>query len=563
MKIALPVNKIWKENNVYFFLLLVILIQLILCVSILMEREYLFTDEVFTYGLANSEKHSFIDPDNAPEIKNMWVESSFFKEYIMYDASQPFSFESVWENQKNDVHPPFYYCLVHAICYFFQEAIYSPIPGTIINLIILCLTDLLLFYIAAYFCKSKWLALAVTVLWGFSAACFSNAIFIRMYLLQTLEILFLIGLHVYYFETRKNINLFFCISIIISIAIGGLTHYYYYFFAATFGFVLCLYFFIKKEFKNLVLYVVSLWSGVVLALLIFPATIKHIFGYRGAYATNNLGGVSLDKFKIYFNEIDKAAFGNCIEIIMFIILLWILWKLIDVFFYKISLNIELKNQGTVLGFIIQKQEKNKFTFFFEITIKTILFIAVALGGIFFVYVAIQGSEIVSLRYVYPIFPLISLMTICILKKTAFSKLNQWKYILLLSGCILVCSLSVNCYGIDWSYKDYPKYSQYINEIKGKDCIILCKDDSWVNVLQGINIYIDMDETRCVYESEINNLNDILSERKTDSELCIAFYDDAGYSFGEMNNILDKVIDTTQYSSYELKYDYYTKVYLLR
>ena len=117
-----------KRELPYIIFLIVVIVHIFLLCQIGLKREYMFTDEVYSYGLANSENYSFLDPDNNPTLLN-WTKNSFFSNYIKYDETAPFSFRAAFVNQANDVHPPLYYCLLHIVCYFFKDYVYSPIPG--------------------------------------------------------------------------------------------------------------------------------------------------------------------------------------------------------------------------------------------------------------------------------------------------------------------------------------------------------------------------------------------------------------------------------------------------
>ena len=129
-------------------------------------------------------------------------------------------------------------------------------------------------------------------LWAFSAAAVSNILFIRMYLLQTVEILAYIAVHIYIVkENYKPILKGFLL--IMNVIIGGLTHYYFYVFAFCFSAPICLILLFKKEIRDFLQYSTLLLSGSLINLFLFPATLKHVFsGYRGTEVANNLQAMS-------------------------------------------------------------------------------------------------------------------------------------------------------------------------------------------------------------------------------------------------------------------------------
>ena len=70
----------------------------------------------------------------------------------------------------------------------------------------------------------------------------------------------------------------------------------------------------------------------------------------------------------------------------------------------------------------------------------------------------------------------------------------------------------------------------------------------------------MDEVCCLYESNINEIQEILAKRQTKDDLFVAFYSDANYSEEEKTKILQEILDRTGMTNYDIIYDYYTVVY---
>lgn len=101
-----------KSLRTIALLLIIFAIQAIVCLYIAYQKQYLFTDEVYSYGLANSETTAFIDPGESPELMIAWQDNSYFRNYIKFDTSRSFSFQAAFANQAKDVHPP----LVQLMC---------------------------------------------------------------------------------------------------------------------------------------------------------------------------------------------------------------------------------------------------------------------------------------------------------------------------------------------------------------------------------------------------------------------------------------------------------------
>ena len=56
---------------------------------------------------------------------------------------------------------------------------------------------------------------------------------------------------------------------------------------------------------------------------------------------------------------------------------------------------------------------------------------------------------------------------------------------------------------------------------------------------------------------------LLDERtSTEDSVCIAFPGDNNYSEDEKNEILNRILEETDYTNYTLAYDYYTAIYTI-
>lgn len=556
-----------KENHIrmrnqHILLIIIVMLQIILCIFLGSKRQYLFTDEVMSYGLANCESYAFLNIDRNPTLTEKWVDNRFFLDYMKYDANVDFSFYAAIENQKQDVHPPLYYCFLHIVNFFFQNSNYSVWPGLFFNMIILVFLDLVLYAIARYLFEDTCfasLAVLPVILWGFSAAGLSNVLFIRMYLLSTLEILLFTAIHI---NINKNRNFKWksWIALAVSVCIGGLTHYYFYIFAAAFGLCEFLYYFFQKRGKEMFLYGSSLIFGVCLALLLFPETFLHLFGYRGSYAAKNVVGYAAEKFALYREWVNKAFFGNTAQFFLILLLFLVFVKVVQAFFVKIKIK---SGQGSVFFIELEKLNFDKKTFKISFDEKMIWIFSCLIAILAYMYVAVQGSELWSLRYLYPIFPLLAVFVIFIFLKIIGSSSNSIKLLVVIAVLVL-CGMSVKAYGIDWMYPDYIENNcrAQTQELAGKDALIVCRDRGWINVYQAIDLYLEMDETRCILLEEIENIESILGERNSFDDVLICFAADSAFHEEEKTEILDKILSLTGYRSYDLRYDFLTAAYLL-
>ena len=280
----------------------------------------------------------------------------------------------------------------------FQGSWILAIPGIVLNLIILAFVDIVLMYVAANLLESRWRGLAATVLWGISSVGISNCMLIRMYLLQTFEVLLFVAAHIYILKHKKKMTVPYFIMLAFTVFLGGLTHYYFYFFVAGLGLCVCIYLLSVKRVKEMFAYGFSLVAGLVCAIAVFPATIAHIFGYRGDYATKNLTGFSTRKFISYIGYVNKAYFAGLLPVILLIVIALIIVYIVSKF---VIIHISLKREEHSIRYSVDVNRidvNGKYTG--TLSANALLFAAVVIADAILAFVGIQGSELVNARYIY-------------------------------------------------------------------------------------------------------------------------------------------------------------------
>ena len=96
-----------NENKIVITLLIIIIsLGVITRIYIGSKKEYLQIDEGYSYGLMNYEQ---IDLTKKDDLYNNWHTKEYYKDYLSINSEEALDFMPVYENQKNDVHPPFYY----------------------------------------------------------------------------------------------------------------------------------------------------------------------------------------------------------------------------------------------------------------------------------------------------------------------------------------------------------------------------------------------------------------------------------------------------------------------
>ena len=246
-------------------LIIIILVQILIRIYFGYQKQYFHMDEMYSYGLMNYNKLNIADNE---DFLNKWHNKEYFEDYLEVNDNEIYNIKPVYENQKNDVHPPLYYLLLR-------------ISATLLNITIFIISSIMVYLISKELFKNKIYAVLTTLINGLTLISLNSTLYIRMYELCNLNILIITFLHmkIYNKEKIRPINIFLISTFMI---FGGLTHYYFFIYA----FVLYLIYTVKcikqKNYKNLMIYNIGIFISSVIYILIFPYAISHIFfSYRG------------------------------------------------------------------------------------------------------------------------------------------------------------------------------------------------------------------------------------------------------------------------------------------
>ena len=177
------------KNNKNILLILLICSQCIVIYYFFYNKIDLFIDEQWSFILSNSYYFPFIG--DASNYFDRWLTNDFFYNHMVAMKEHLFSYDSVWYNQKNDVHPPLYYFILHTICSIFPLS-YSKWFGFIPNIVCFIVSQIFLFKSANIlfndidYNKKFILSICVCIFFGYSLGCINTAIIIRMYMMFTM-----------------------------------------------------------------------------------------------------------------------------------------------------------------------------------------------------------------------------------------------------------------------------------------------------------------------------------------------------------------------------------------
>ncbi len=394
-----------------------LMIQTVIYIICGINKSYIHMDEAYSLGLASYDKVEIQDNE---DFYDTWHTKEYYEDYLSVQEDEKGSYSQVYENQKNDVHPPLYYLLLRVGMGVTGEH-FSKWSGIVINIVIYVFITIFMYLILQKILagqnKVKEKSIVLAFLSSITMASLTNAIYIRMYALSALNILITTFLHIKLFEEKQSFKLLFAIGI--TALIGSLTHYYYLFYLVVLYLILAIKYIKEKEYKLLVKYTLTMAIAGILSLLIFPYSIQHMFfGYRGQGVISNLTDIPkfLTSVGAYLAKVNRFGFNN----LLFVILMAIIGILIYNKRHKNhSINNKKENRG-ILKLIY-------------------------LPTIFYFVIVAIASPWIELRYVAPICSLIFVLVIYYLYELLKTILDEKKSDIVLSIVfILILAMPIVC-----------------------------------------------------------------------------------------------------------------------
>lgn len=392
---------------------IVLIIQSIIFVICGMNKAYIHMDEAYSLGLANYDKTEI---QNNEDFYDNWHNNGYYEDYLCVEDDEKGDYSQVYENQKNDVHPPLYYLLLRFSMEFSRNH-FSKWTGIILNIVIYMGITIFMYLIIQKLLenqtKVKEKAIILSFISAITMASLTNVIYIRMYALATLNILITTYLHMKLFESEK-IDIKLLVFIGISALVGSLTHYYYLFYLAMMYLIFAIMYIKNKKIKMLIAYTISMVIAGVSSLLIFPYSIQHMFfGYRGQGVISNLTDISkfFNSIRLYFCKIDDFAFNNVLFVIIALMVVFFAYR-----------KLYTQNSG---------EKRSKFMKIIE------------LPTLFYFILVSLASPWIELRYIMPICGLVFVIIIYYLYKilqSGFTEKTKNIIIIIVFAMILIAPI---------------------------------------------------------------------------------------------------------------------------
>lgn len=317
------IKKFCSKHKIAILLAAAIVLQTLVYIKVGIDKSYIHMDEAYSLGLASYDKTEI--QDNA-DFYDTWHNGAYYEDYLALNDDEMDDFAPVYENQRNDVHPPLYYLFLR-IAMIFSPNHFSKWDGIVINIIIYTFITIFDYLIIAKLMgdkpgnKTKAVALAFVA--SITLAALTNVTYIRMYALSALNIAMITYLHMKLYEKYSRWTLAGIGAVAL---IGSLTHYFFLFYLAMLFVIMVVRFIRQKEWRKLVGYVVTLVIAAGLSLAIFPYSIQHmLFSNRGDGVVSKLMSIGdypsyLMNIGVYLGIVQFFAFNSMLVVIVLTII---------------------------------------------------------------------------------------------------------------------------------------------------------------------------------------------------------------------------------------------------
>lgn len=568
------INKM-SNKRVYLILFIIMLAGIIwYTYGFFVQKTGTHSDEEWSFGLANSYFEPYImHSDNSKyEAENVykkntgeWISGDVIFEYMTVQEDERFSFDSVYYNQSCDAHPPLYYYILHFLSSFFVDE-YVPALAFLINVISYIIMSIFLYKLMLLISKSRFAGVVCVLFNTFTMGTLSMMIYMRMYVMVAMfaVILAYLNAKIYYVDNCRN-NLSTYIELIIITLLGALTHHYFLPYAFIVTAIMCICWLVKRARKTLVKYSICMLLGAGLSILLFPATLDHMFGIStitfSEYSGDTLNEALLETVSddsetvISFDEttdiehykwkLFKYIFALCFQM-MFCdeigwspiipysrgLLKYIPIVLIILGTLFIAVNFLFRKEEWFLNF--KQKAKNKIRktpsavkrffrhfnwllFTLCTSIVFILFVTCFVNGKLGLTVTAMGDF--TNRYFFIIYPIFSVVFVyfiyLVCKKISFGKLRFYRaltFLILVAFFVLSNCLNGECI---YYFKDSDSI-EYFEEISEDSDFIIVSSEQWLlttytNLIYNSNQFFYVSSTDDIYTFS-DNLEDYISSK---------------------------------------------------
>lgn len=495
------------------------------------QKSNLYWDEYFSFenthyvGDSTPNGH-YIDEDENYET-GKWLPMSVIKDTLVVTKNDSVLNDSLGRILSKIIGNENYFVLLNIVETFLFSGQISIWPSVILNIVLLVIVQVVLYLLSKKLTKDKFFPLFVISFYGFSSMCVSMSVFVRFYILATLQTLLFIYFHLLYYQTSEKKIFKRCIYLLLAYAFlymgfmnAEFVMIYGGFFAICFaGFLL-----ITKGLKMFLRYAIPIFGGGFIYLLTQTNYLSFFTDYH-LFSENSTGALAwvmseINDFKMSvlphrikemtFN-FGKYLFGN--NIIMFVFVFLVIFSYI---LYTVNQKKRRNNN-------IEKQ--------FDVFVY-VIFASLVIYFVFFTSFRLYEQ----IRYISYVFPLLSLIVIALTYNIFKNKKYDYGIAIIL---IVIMALSVNVGAkVDMLYMEDRDDIEIIKET-GINSIVICADYLPTHITYQPSIFMEDDSEFFVYSLSSENDLDYLENDLRDEMLII--------SYDVLNN--DTVIDLLKDKGY--------------
>lgn len=481
-----------KIKNENLALIIVLIIQLIVYIIMGVQKCYIHMDEAYSIGLTNYDKIEITDNE---DFYNNWHTKDYYEDYISISSDEVKDLKPVYDNQKNDVHPPFYYLLLR-IAYSFNLNEFSKWPGIILNIIIVLLSNIFIYKILKDVTQNKKISLIICLVVGLIISTMESVMYIRMYALNSLILLIIAYLHLNICKDEK-LKIYKLILLGITTLIASLTHYYNVLYIIVMYLLLVIYFIKNRRYKDIFKYTLTMAIAAALSLIIFPHSIEHIFmGYRGQGSLSNFTDPvkMLMNLSVYIYIVSTKIFNGTLGLLLLLV--------IGIVVYKIS-----KNEEIVI----------------KIKNKKLLFITIP-AFIYFIFVAIS-SPYTEIRYIIPISNFIFMWAsyeLYVLMKNFIKEDKKANIIFIIIMCFIIIMPIITGAKVDNLYIQHKEIVRQVENEFSKIPTIYIFNSNQNRFLDDIYMFTKIEESYILELKDANEekLNEILKGKNLENGIIV-------------------------------------------
>ncbi len=402
---------------------------------------------------------------------NEWEDKSFFENYVT-PGEYAFKYYIYYENRDIDMPPSLYYTLLH-ICSSIHPNTFSFWNGIGVNLLLLLICVVVLFYLARELFGSCICALLVSACYGFSCGALNTMVLSEMYMLFTFALLVHILAYVKYWE-QPEIKKRGHLLLGATLTIGSLTHYYFLIAA----FFLLIWYIIKllmqKRWRDLGEYFVTILVFMFISFRFSSMWVQMSYGIEKACAAFLNFGLKeyLKKLLKMFEFINEQMFGGLLWLIMAVILLLFILNMVK--------------YGRKF---IKKYLK----------VFPILFVAAG----YFLFVTIIAPGITD-EYMMPLFPIVMCLAVGLLYQMARDLVKREYWVIL--GCallsIVLCLPTLAGKMPPYVFSDKQEHIDLMERYADKKAVYIDREFHWREYQDIIQLMKELDSYYAISYAQI-------------------------------------------------------------